>query len=77
MQTFSGTTVQFDFSNSAYDPSTKTCTNVACHLSQGNTNRNGQTIQDRFYPLQWGATHYYMGTDPATGVVGCNLCHRM
>jgi predicted CxxxxCH...CXXCH cytochrome family protein len=75
--TFLGTTVQFDFSNSAYNSKTKTCTNVACHLSQGNTNRNGLTIADRFYPLQWGATHYYMGTDPATGVIGCNLCHRM
>ena len=30
--TWNGTTVSFDLANAAYDPATKTCTSVACHL---------------------------------------------
>jgi hypothetical protein len=71
---FAGTTVQFDLSNSTYDPINKTCSNVACHLRQGNTNPGNA---GRFVELKWGAMHYYYGTDPVTGVIGCNSCHQM
>jgi predicted CxxxxCH...CXXCH cytochrome family protein len=74
---FRGTTVQFDLSPARYNPADKTCTNVTCHMSQGNTSYTGDTIETRFYKLQWGSTYYYMQTDPATGIGTCSACHRM
>jgi hypothetical protein len=72
-----GYTVQFDFAGSEYNPADKTCTNVACHMSQGNTNYVGDVGPDRFIKLQWGSTYYADGTyDPVTNESACTLCHR-
>jgi predicted CxxxxCH...CXXCH cytochrome family protein len=71
---------EFDLSNSAYDPGTKTCTNVACHGSQGNTAYTGladyrDLNKAGFYPLRWGATNW-RSANPADGEFACQECHR-
>lgn len=74
--TFVGTTAQWDLSPARYNAADKTCTNVTCHQSQGNTSYTG-TGPNGFFKLQWGTTYYYDGTvDPATGVSACSACHR-
>ncbi|MEI6226486.1 MAG: hypothetical protein WCS72_17205, partial [Deltaproteobacteria bacterium] len=81
---FKGTTIQWDLGPARYNPADKTCTNVTCHMSQGNTAYTDPVIltdpanrNTRFLKLQWGATYYYDGTaDPATGVSACSSCHR-
>jgi predicted CxxxxCH...CXXCH cytochrome family protein len=75
-RTFAGTTAQFDLSPARYDSANKTCSNVTCHMSQGNTAYTGTGLSDRFLPLRWGNTYYYLGTDPETGIGTCSTCHR-
>jgi predicted CxxxxCH...CXXCH cytochrome family protein len=76
-RTMSGTTLQFDLGPARYDPVNKTCTNVTCHIEQGNTSYTGSTPQTRFEALQWGALYYASGTiDPAIGRTTCQTCHR-
>jgi predicted CxxxxCH...CXXCH cytochrome family protein len=74
--TFAGTTADWDLSPARYNPGDKTCTNVTCHMSQGNTAYTGTTPNDKFLPLRWGNTYYYSGTDPGTGIGTCSTCHR-
>lgn len=76
MVSWRGSTVQFDLGASGYDAPTKTCTNVACHLAQGNTKYAGSTPRTVFEPLPWGLPWYYVGIDPATGRNSCTKCHR-
>jgi len=73
---FAGTTAQWDLSPARYNAADKTCTNVTCHMSQGNTAYTGTTPSDEFLPLRWGNTYYYSGSDPETGVGTCSACHR-
>jgi predicted CxxxxCH...CXXCH cytochrome family protein len=77
-RTMSGTTLQFDLGPARYDPVNKTCTNVTCHIEQGNTSYTGSTPQTRFEPLQWGSLYYASGgpVDPAIGRNTCQTCHR-
>jgi predicted CxxxxCH...CXXCH cytochrome family protein len=73
-----GTTAQFDLSPARYDPVQKTCTNVTCHISQGNTSYTGTDSLTRFEVLRWGSPYYASGTsDPVTGRTTCNGCHRV
>ncbi|HET8723303.1 MAG TPA: CxxxxCH/CxxCH domain-containing protein [Anaeromyxobacteraceae bacterium] len=68
-----GATAQFDLAAARYDPSTKTCTNVACHMSQGSTNFNPGgpvPVNPPLIPLQWGDTYY---GNPWT----CRKCHAL
>ena len=76
-RTFAGTTVQFDLAPAAYDPVQKTCTNVTCHMSQGNTAYTGSGVNDRFIDLRWGTPYFYNSADPTYGVTTCSKCHRM
>jgi hypothetical protein len=56
----------------------KTCTNVTCHISQGNTSYTGTDSLTRFEVLRWGSPYYASGTsDPVTGRTTCNGCHRV
>ena len=71
-----GTTSQFDLSPARYDPVQKTCTNVTCHMAQGNTSYTGTTPATRFEVLRWGAPYYVSTNDPATGRTTCTACHR-
>ena len=48
----------------AYDPSTRTCTNVACHLARQAQVDTGVPLID---PLRWGAPYLYD--------TSCNGCH--
>jgi predicted CxxxxCH...CXXCH cytochrome family protein len=76
-RTMVGTTAQFDLSPAQYDPIQKTCTNVTCHLEQGNTSFTGSTPATRFEALRWGSRYYASGTiDPAIGRTTCQTCHR-
>jgi predicted CxxxxCH...CXXCH cytochrome family protein len=76
-RTMAGTTAQFDLSPARYDPIQKTCTNVTCHISQGNTSYTGTGSLTRFEVLRWGSLYYASGTsDPVTGRTTCNGCHR-
>jgi hypothetical protein len=71
-----GRTVQFDLTTASYNSADKTCTNVACHLSEGNDLYLNGTGSGRFLTLQWGRT-YYQSTDPRLGTNTCSACHRM
>ncbi len=71
-----GTTVEYDLTASRYDPATKTCTNVACHLAQGNTSYTATSGRLRFEELPWGKPFYYYTTDPVVGGSSCTKCHR-
>ncbi len=69
----SGATAQFDLSAARYDPRTKSCTNVACHMSQGSTRFNPAgtgPVDPPLVPLQWGDTYY---GNPWT----CRKCHAL
>jgi hypothetical protein len=69
----SGATAQFDLTAARYDPATKTCTNVGCHMSQGSTNFNPGgpvPLEPPRIPLVWGDP--YVG-NPWT----CAKCHAL
>ena len=68
-----GATAQFDLAAARYEPSTKTCTNVACHMSQGSTNFNPGgpvPVDTPLIPLVWGDVY---GGNPWT----CAKCHAL
>jgi predicted CxxxxCH...CXXCH cytochrome family protein len=75
-RTMVGTTAQFDLSPARYDPLQKTCTNVTCHMAQGNMGYTGTDPSTRFELLRWGAPYYVSTNDPATGRTTCSACHR-
>ncbi len=75
-RTMVGTTAQFDLSPARYDPVQKTCTNVTCHMAQGNTSYTGTDPSTRFEVLRWGAPYYVSTNVPATGRTTCSACHR-
>jgi predicted CxxxxCH...CXXCH cytochrome family protein len=69
----SGATAQFDLTAARYDPATKTCTNVGCHMSQGSTNFNPGgpvPLDPPRIPLVWGDVYY---GNPWT----CAKCHAL
>jgi len=69
---FSGTTASVILGQASYEPATKTCTNVGCHLAQGNPSfvPNVPTGTIPALPLVWG--------DPLTWTTEvCNKCHQM
>ena len=47
--TMVGTTMQFDLSNATYDPATKTCSTVGCHVNELNPT--------------WGRPYQYFGAE--------------
>ena len=70
---FNGTTISFTLGRAAYEPGTKTCTNVACHQAQGSIDYNpggSGPVASPLIPLRWGGKMEYT-TD------GCNKCHPM
>lgn len=69
----SGATAQFNLTSARYDSGTKTCTNVACHMSQGSTNFNPGgpvPLEPPRIPLVWGDVYY---GNPWT----CAKCHAL
>lgn len=52
--------------HAAWDPATKTCSSVACHLE-----RQRQVDAGTKAPLRWGAPYYYLD-----GVTTCTGCHE-
>jgi len=72
---FSGTTASVILGRASYEPATKTCTNVGCHLAQGNTSfvPDVPTGTVPAVPLVWGDPLLYF----APGSELCNKCHQM
>jgi hypothetical protein len=66
-------TVQFDLTAARYDSSTKTCTNVGCHMAQGSTNFNpggAVPVATPLIPLVWGDPYVQSGPSNT-----CSKCH--